>query len=146
MILGLDPLFALNVLGPNVASARFVTPDEDITLPFHCHVATHDKMGMSGRLIVGRGGERLAQASGPAPAAAGQSFQGTGIVIAALPRLSRLIVNHPEIKGFMPAMEMSYPVDPGKLLDGVKRGDKIEFTIDAASSTITAVKVIEAGR
>ena len=28
MVLGLDPMFALNVLGPNVASARFVTPDD----------------------------------------------------------------------------------------------------------------------
>ena len=74
MILGLDPLFALNVLGPNVASARFVTPDEDITLPFHCHVATHEKMGMAGRLIVGRGGDKLAQASAPAPAPPGRSF------------------------------------------------------------------------
>src|SRR5262249_39364162 len=67
MILGLDPQFALNVLGPNVASARFVTPDEDITLMFHCHVPTHEKMGMAGRLVVGRGGGRLAQAA-PAPA------------------------------------------------------------------------------
>src|ERR1700722_2232383 len=40
------------------------------------------------------------------PAAAGQIFHGTGTVVAALPRVSRLIVNHPEIKGFMPAMEM----------------------------------------
>jgi Cu/Ag efflux protein CusF/plastocyanin len=142
MILGLDPQFALNVLGPNVASARFVTPDEDITLPFHCHVATHEKMGMAGRLIVGRGGERVAQSSSAAPAVAGQVFHGTGTVIAAIPRVNRLIVNHPEIKGFMPAMEMSYPVNPVKLLDGVKSGDTIEFSIDAASATITALKVI----
>jgi len=47
-------------------SARFVTPDEDVTLFFHCHVATHDKVGMKGRLVVGKGGEpkRLAQAVG----------------------------------------------------------------------------------
>ncbi len=145
MILGLDPLFALNVLGPNVASARFVTPDEDITLMFHCHVPTHEKMGMAGRLIVGRGGDRLAQAAAPA-AAPGQTFHGTGTVIAALARVNRLIVDHPAITGFMPAMEMSYPVNPPKLLEGLKSGDRIEFTIDAASSTITEVKVIEAGK
>jgi manganese oxidase len=145
MILGLAPAFVLNVLGPNVASARFVTPDRDITLPFHCHVATHEKMGMGGRLIVGRGGEakvEVAQAE-PAPGAAAKSFQGVGTVVAALPRLGRLVVNHPEIKGFMPAMEMSYAVEPAGLLDGLKHGDKIEFTIDGPSSTITAVKVIE---
>jgi len=145
MILGLDPQFALNVLGPNVGSARFVTPDADVTLPFHCHVPTHEKMGMAGRLIVGRGGDKVAQAA-PAPGPAAQVFHGTGKVIAALPRVNRLVVSHPEIKGFMPAMEMSYPVDPPKLLEGLKSGDRIEFTIDAASSTITEVKVVGAGK
>jgi len=99
---------------------------------------------MAGRLIVGRGRERLAQADAPAPA--GQIFHGAGKVIAALPRVNRLIVSHPEIKGFMPAMEMSYPVDPPTLLGGLKSGDRIEFTIDGARTTITAVKVIEAGK
>jgi Cu/Ag efflux protein CusF len=147
MILGLNPLFALNVLGPNVASARFVTPDADVTLAFHCHVSTHEKMGMAGRLIVGGGGPALAQAapSAPvtpaAPSAPGQIFQGTGTVIAALPRVSRLVVSHGEIKGFMPAMEMSYAVAPGTPLDGIKAGDTIAFSIDGATSVITAVKV-----
>ena len=163
MILGLAPAFVLNVLGPNVASARFVTPDRDVTLPFHCHVATHEKMGMGGRLIVGRGGEASVKVAQTAPAqsdapaqsaapaesgaaAAGgatQGFQGVGTVIAALPRLGRLVVSHPEIKGFMDAMEMSYPVKPPELLDGLKHGDKIEFTIDGASATIIALKVTE---
>ena len=150
MILGLNPEFALNVLGPNVASARFVTPDEDITLNFHCHVATHEKMGMAGRLIVGRGGTKVAQGTPVATpvqatpgqaSAAPQSFSGTGTVIAAVPRVNRLIVNHGEIKGFMPAMEMSYAARPG-VIDGLNPGDKIEFTIDGATSTVTAAKVI----
>ncbi len=128
------------------ARATFVTPDEDITLMFHCHVPTHEKMGMAGRLIVGRGGATVAQAAAPAPVAAGQTFHGTGTVIAAVPRVGRLIVNHPEIKGFMPAMEMSYPVKESKLLEGVKSGDQVEFTIDGASATITALKVIAAGK
>jgi Cu/Ag efflux protein CusF len=153
MIVGLNPAFALNVLGPNVASARFVTPDQDITLTFHCHVATHEKVGMAGRLVVGRGSERLAQGA-PAPPAttapptapAEAIFHGTGTVIAVLPRLDRLIVSHEEIKGFMPAMEMSYPVEPVGLLDGLHRGDQIAFSINGANSTITAVKVIGAGR
>src|SRR5260370_41813539 len=84
--------------------ARFVTPDADVT---------------------------VAQASAPAPAAGGQIFHGTGTVIAALTRVNRLVLSHPEIKGFMPAMEMSYPVNPPKLLEGLKSGDQVEFTIDA---------------
>ncbi len=99
---------------------------------------------MAGRLVVGRGGAALAQA---APGDAGEAgFHGTGTVIAILSRLNRLIVNHEEIKGFMPAMEMGYPVEPVRLLDGLNRGDRIEFSINGANSTITAVKVIGAGR
>jgi FtsP/CotA-like multicopper oxidase with cupredoxin domain len=142
MVLGLDPQFALNVLGPDVGRARFVTPDEDITLNFHCHVPTHERMGMAGRLIVGRGGVKVAQAAPVAPGAPAQTFTGTGTVIAAVPRVNRLIVDHGEIKGFMPAMEMSYAAKPG-VLDGLSAGDRIEFTIDGATSTITAAKVIE---
>ena len=164
MILGLNPLFALNVLGPDVASARFVTPDQDITLPFHCHVAMHEKAGMAGRLIVGGGSQRLAQAgqtapeaatpetvapepappATPTPGVARPPVHGVGTVIAALPRLNRLIVNHGELPGFMPAMEMSYAVNPSRLLDGLNHGDKIEFTIDPATASIIELKVIEA--
>src|SRR2546421_10349895 len=72
MIPGLSPIFAINFVGPDIESARFVTPDEDVTLFFHCHVATHDKVGMTGSLVVGKGGapQRLAQASAPAADAA----------------------------------------------------------------------------
>jgi FtsP/CotA-like multicopper oxidase with cupredoxin domain/Cu/Ag efflux protein CusF len=149
MIPGLNPVFALNVLGPDTASARFVTPDEDVTLFLHCHIPAHDKVGMIGKLIVGKGGEpKVAQATTPgsAPAAGAASYRGTGIVIAAVPRVGRLIVNHDEIPGFMAAMEMSYPVVPPSLLNGVNPGDKIGFTIDAARSAIVAIDVIEAAK
>ena len=56
MIPGLNPIFALNVVGPKTISGRFVTPDEDVTLFMHCHLPAHDKVGMVGRLVVGRGG------------------------------------------------------------------------------------------
>lgn len=153
MIPGLNPIFALNFVGPDVERARFVTPDADVTLFFHCHVAAHDKVGMVGSLVVGKGGapQQLAQApaaaqtQGQAPAAA-KSVQGVGVVIAAVPRVGRLIVNHEEIKNFMAAMEMSYPVTPPSLLNGINPGDKISFTIDAGQSTITAIEVIERAR
>jgi manganese oxidase len=145
MIPGLSPIFAINFVGPDIESARFVTPDEDVTLFFHCHVATHDKVGMKGKLVVGKGGEpkRLAQAAGTEGA---QSYQGVGVVIAAVPRVGRLIVNHEEIKGFMAAMEMSYPVTPPSLLNGLNPGDKVGFTIDPSKSTIVGIEVIERAR
>lgn len=148
MIPGLNPIFTLNLVGPATSSARFVTPDEDVTLFLHCHVAAHDRVGMVGSLVVGKGGEpkRLAQATpatGPNPSAASQTVKGVGVVIATVPRMGRLIVNHEEIKGFMAAMEMSYPVTPPALLDGLYSGDKIGFTINPAINSIIGVEVLE---
>jgi Cu/Ag efflux protein CusF len=99
---------------------------------------------MVGTLIVGKGGapKILAQA----PAADVKTHQGIGVVIATIPRMNRLIVNHEEIKGFMAAMEMSYPVAPPTLLNGINPGDKIGFTIDAGKSAIVAIDVIEAAK
>ena len=43
-------------------------------------------------------------------------------------------------------MEMSYPVTPPTLLNGLNAGDKISFTIDAGKSTITAIEVLETAK
>jgi len=144
MIPGLNPIFALNVVGPDTESGRFVTPDADVTLFLHCHVAIHDKVGMVGKLVVGKGGEPTVLAQ--APSADSKTYQGIGVVIATIPRMNRLIVNHEEIKGFMAAMEMSYPVTRPDLLNGLNPGDKIGFTIDAAKSAIVAIDVIETAK
>jgi Cu/Ag efflux protein CusF len=106
----------------------------------------HDKVGMVGKLVVGKGGEpKLAQAQVP-PTLTPKIYQGAGVVIAAVPRAGRLIIAHEEIKGFMAAMEMSYPVVPPTLLNGLNPGDKIGFTIDAAKSAIVAIEVLEAAK
>ncbi len=146
MIPGLNPMFVLNVLGPDVASSRFVTPDEDVTLFLHCHIPAHDKVGMIGALVVGKGGEPKTLAQAPPVPGPAKTYRGVGIVVAAVPRVGRLIVNHEEIKGFMGPMEMSYPVTPPSLLNGLNPGDKIGFTIDAGKSAITAIEVIEAAK
>ncbi len=129
MLPGLNPMFTLEFTGRGVKSLRFVTPDEDVTLEFHCHVETHEKMGMLGTLIVGKGGKPAAHEA-PQPEAK-RLYEGVGIVIAVLPRRSRLVVDHEEIKDFMSALEMSYMVTPATLLNGLEPGDKVRFTIDA---------------
>lgn len=145
MIPGLNPMFALNVLGPNTASGRFITPDEDVTLFLHCHIPAHAKVGMTGKLIVGKGGPMRVITEVTAPQET-KPYQGIGVVIAVVPRAGRMIVNHQEIKGFMGAMEMSYKVMPSSLLSGLKTGDKISFSIDPSKSAITSVEVIESVR
>ncbi len=135
MLPGLNPMFALEFTGRGVKSLRFVTPDEDVTLEFHCHVPTHEQMGMVGELIVGKGGKPPAREA-PAPGAA-RLFEGVGVVVAAEPRNNRLVLTHGEIKGFMAAMvEMSFMVTPATLLKGIEPGDKVRFTIDADKRAI----------
>jgi FtsP/CotA-like multicopper oxidase with cupredoxin domain len=146
MIPGLNPIFALNVVGPNTITGSFVTPDEDVTLFLHCHVPAHDKVGMVGRLIVGRGSELRTAAPAAAAPGAGKTFVGVGSVIGSLTREGRLIVNHEAIPGFMAAMEMSYPVSPPSLLTGLNPGDRITFEVDAGRSVITAIRVTAPAR
>jgi Cu/Ag efflux protein CusF len=61
-----------------------------------------------------------------------------------VPRAGRLIVNHEAIPGFMAAMEMSFAVTTPSLLNGLKGGDRIQFSIDATRSVVTAIELIEA--
>jgi Cu/Ag efflux protein CusF len=138
MLPGLNPMFALEFTGRGVKSLRFVTPDEDVTLEFHCHVPTHEQLGMLGELIVGKGGEPPAREA-PPPGTA-RLFEGIGVVVAVEPRKNRVVLTHGEIEGFMAAMvEMSFMVTTATLLKGLEPGDKVRFTIDADKRAIVDV-------
>jgi Cu/Ag efflux protein CusF/uncharacterized cupredoxin-like copper-binding protein len=138
MLPGLNPMFTLEFTGRGTKSLRFVTPDEDVTLEFHCHVPTHEQLGMLGQLIVGKGGKPPAREALPPGTA--RLFEGIGEVVAVDPRKKRLILTHGEIKGFMAAMvEMSFMVTPATLLKGLEPGDKVRFTIDADKRAIIGV-------
>lgn len=65
---------------------------------------------------------------------------GEGKVVATVPNASQVVVEHGEIKGFMEAMTMGYRVDPPSLLEGLKFGDKVRFTIDVPKKTIVKVE------
>ena len=134
MIPGLNPMFILDFPGPGTRTARFVAPDQDVTLEFHCHVSTHEEMGMHGQLIVGKGGTPK-----PEAATGGHLHDGEGIVISVDPRKGRMVVDHKEIPGFMAPMVMNYLVNPPDLLEGLKPGQKIRFTIDEDQRAIVRV-------
>jgi Cu/Ag efflux protein CusF len=93
-------------------------------------------------------GPALAAATGTQqrqePAAAAASPQktvvGEGKVVATVPSSSQIVVEHGEIKGFMEAMTMGYPVDPPSLLEGLKFGDKVRFTIDVPKKAIVKIE------
>ncbi len=73
-------------------------------------------------------------------------FQGVGVVTAVDAATGSLTLNHDEIKGLMPAMEMMYRIDPRSLSDGLRPGDRIDFTVDAKTYTIRSVKLIDRAR
>ena len=90
--------------------------------------------------------EQAGAAIAPAQAEQGEPggiFRGVGVVTAIDPASGSLTLDHDEIKGLMPAMEMMYRVDPRSLSEGLRNGDKIEFAVDAKTYTIRDVKLIE---
>ena len=141
MLPGLNPMFMLEFRGIDTQVARFVTPDRDVTLEFHCHVETHEKMGMRGLLIVGRGSPPGGSERHPAERVEQRrQYRGVGVVLSVDMRAGRIVVDHEEIKGFMGPMVMSYQVIPRKLLQGIVPEAKIRFTIDADQRAIVEVE------
>lgn len=69
-----------------------------------------------------------------------QTVVGEGKVVATVPSSSQIVVEHGEIKGFMDAMTMGYPVEPPSLLEGLKQGDKVRFTIDVPKKAIVKIE------
>jgi mono/diheme cytochrome c family protein len=68
------------------------------------------------------------------------SVTGEGQVIALVPTSQELVVKHGEIKGFMGPMTMGYKVAPPSLLDQLKAGDTIRFTIDTGQKAIVNIE------
>ena len=62
----------------------------------------------------------------------GKMFRGKGVVTAIEPNGS-LTINHEPIAGLMPAMEMTFSVNPRALTTGVRPGDKIEFSVEGSN-------------
>jgi len=69
-----------------------------------------------------------------------QTVVGEGKVVATVPNASQIVVEHGEIKGFMEAMTMGYRIDPPSLLEGLKFGDKVRFTIDVQKKAIIKIE------
>jgi len=77
----------------------------------------------------------------PASESGGQkSAVGEGKVIAIVPGSNQIVVEHGEIKDFMEAMTMGYRVEPLSLLEGLKPGDRVRFTIDVPKKSIVKIE------
>ena len=84
-----------------------------------------------------------AQGSRAAETSPQKTVVGEGKVVATVPNANQIVVEHGEIKGFMEAMTMGYPVDPPSLLEGLKFGDKVRFTIDVPKKAIVKIEKMQ---
>jgi Cu/Ag efflux protein CusF len=73
-------------------------------------------------------------------------FHGTGVVTAIDPVSGAITLDHDEIKGLMPAMIMMYRVKSPSLGARLRKGDRIEFVLDAGSYTIVEVRSLDSGK
>ena len=86
--------------------------------------------------------EQVAQTSQPTPAATiparppgypapvmNQPYPATGVVVLINRKEGWIEINHDEIKGLMPAMQMEFWVKDKSLFDNAKAGDRVDFTI-----------------
>jgi Cu/Ag efflux protein CusF len=71
------------------------------------------------------------------------SVTGEGKVIAVVPASQQLVVEHGEITGFMEAMTMGYKVQPPSLLNKLKAGDTVRFTIDTQAQAIVKIEPLK---
>jgi Cu(I)/Ag(I) efflux system periplasmic protein CusF len=84
--------------------------------------------------------QRGGQGAPPSDKKGAQTVVGEGKVIAVVPASSEIVLAHGEIKGFMDAMTMGYPVQPPSLLERVQAGDAVRFTIDTEEKAIVTLE------
>ena len=79
---------------------------------------------------------------GPAAAVQSNSYQGEGVVKSINPKEPAIEINHGDIEGLMPAMQMEFEVSDASLLNGIHVNDQIDFTIEDRTGVmrVTAIK------
>jgi len=78
---------------------------------------------------------------GPAAATQTKSYHGVGIVKGMDPTAPTLEIDHEDIKGLMPAMQMNFHIKSKDLLQGLSVGDRIEFTVENGVGGLLIVAV-----
>jgi Cu/Ag efflux protein CusF len=70
------------------------------------------------------------QSPGSEAAVQTNTYVGVGTVTGLDPKVSMIEIDHEDIKGLMPAMQMQFHLKDKSLLNGIKVGDRIEFTVE----------------
>jgi Cu/Ag efflux protein CusF len=131
----LHPLeyFTESVINPSAhASKKHRGPDGKSTMP-----ASNERMTVQ-ELI-----DLSSYLASLTPKGVAKSVTGEGKVIALVPESQEIVVDHEEIKDFMDAMTMGYKVNSRSLLQRVKPGVKVRFTIDTEKRVITKIEKLK---
>jgi len=82
-----------------------------------------------------------ASVSGPAAAVAPRSYPGVGTVKALNPKAPSIEIDHGDIEGLMPAMQMEFEVSDAALLNGIQVNDQIDFTIEDRTGIMRVIAI-----
>ena len=80
-------------------------------------------------------------ASGPAVAVESNQYKAEGVVKAINQKAPAIEIDHGDIEGLMPAMQMEFPVTDASLLNGIAVNDRIEFTVENATDGMKVVAI-----
>jgi len=78
---------------------------------------------------------------GPAAAVQTTSYKGVGVVKGIDPKAPAIEIDHEDIVGLMPAMQMQFPVTDANLLQGIAVNDHIDFTIENATGEMKVIAI-----
>ena len=82
-----------------------------------------------------------APASGPAAAVQSNQYKAAGVVKAINTKTPAIEIDHGDIEGLMPAMQMEFPVTDASLLNGLAVNDQIDFTVENAPDGMKVVAI-----
>lgn len=81
------------------------------------------------------------QTASPPTGVTFKTYRGTGVVEAVDREEGTVKINHEEIKDYMEAMTMDFYVRHTWLLDEIKPGDKVDFTLEDAANVVVVTEI-----
>jgi Cu/Ag efflux protein CusF len=74
-----------------------------------------------------------------------QIYKAVGVIKKIDAENGKITVDHEDIKGYMPAMEMDFSVKDKSLIESAKVGDKIDFEIERTGEKLVITKINKIG-
>ena len=84
---------------------------------------------------------QAARAAAAVTAGGEREYQATGVVRAGIAELGILVITHGDIPGYMPPMTMGFRTASPKILESVRPGDEVRFTLRGTPSNLAITAV-----